>query len=70
MRLRREFVTHATVPKIRIEVCSKCHPFYTGKQKLVDRHGSRRALPERWGSHIEDRIARISGQQTAEKSDK
>lgn len=30
------FQTGATVPEIKIELCSKCHPFYTGKQKLVD----------------------------------
>ncbi len=26
----------STIPEIHIEICSKCHPFYTGKQKLVD----------------------------------
>ncbi len=30
------FTTGSTVPEIRIELCSQCHPFYTGKQKLVD----------------------------------
>lgn len=30
------FSTHATVDKIEVEICSQCHPFYTGKQKLVD----------------------------------
>jgi large subunit ribosomal protein L31 len=30
------FVTGATVPEIKVELCSACHPFYTGKQKLVD----------------------------------
>ncbi|MEG2394910.1 MAG: 50S ribosomal protein L31, partial [Ruthenibacterium sp.] len=29
----------STRKDIRIEVCSKCHPFYTGKQKLVDTGG-------------------------------
>ena len=28
--------TRSTRPEIRVEVCNKCHPFYTGKQKLVD----------------------------------
>ena len=28
--------TRDTKPEIHVEVCSKCHPFYTGKQKLVD----------------------------------
>jgi large subunit ribosomal protein L31 len=33
------FETRATVPSIRVEICSACHPFYTGKQKLVDTGG-------------------------------
>ena len=33
--------TRSTKPEIRVEVCSKCHPFYTGKQKLVDRFNRR-----------------------------
>lgn len=28
--------TASTKPEIKVEVCSKCHPYYTGKQKLVD----------------------------------
>ena len=31
--------TRSTRPQIRVEVCSKCHPFFTGKQKLVDTAG-------------------------------
>ncbi len=30
------FVTRATVPEIRVEICSNCHPFFTGRQKIVD----------------------------------
>ncbi len=33
------FVTRSTTSKIHVEVCSKCHPFYTGKQKFVDSAG-------------------------------
>lgn len=33
------FVTRSTVPEIHAELCSECHPFYTGKQKLVDSGG-------------------------------
>jgi len=32
-------ITGSTVPEIHIEVCSTCHPFYTGKQKLLDTGG-------------------------------
>lgn len=31
--------TRSTKENIRIEICSKCHPFFTGKQKLVDSAG-------------------------------
>ena len=30
------FVTGATVPEIHVEVCSNCHPFYTGQMKFLD----------------------------------
>ena len=33
------FQTRSTVSDIRAEICSNCHPFYTGKQKLVDTGG-------------------------------
>ena len=31
--------THATVPEIRVDLCSNCHPYYTGKQRIVDTAG-------------------------------
>ncbi len=31
--------TRSTVKAIKVEICSKCHPFFTGKQKLVDTAG-------------------------------
>jgi large subunit ribosomal protein L31 len=34
-----EFETGSTVKEINVEICSKCHPFFTGKQKLVDSAG-------------------------------
>ncbi|MBN1437350.1 MAG: 50S ribosomal protein L31 [Sedimentisphaerales bacterium] len=33
------FVTHSTVSELHVEICSACHPFYTGKQKFVDSAG-------------------------------
>lgn len=33
------FATGSTVDEIKVEVCSNCHPFYTGKQNLVDTAG-------------------------------
>ena len=34
-----EFQTRSTIKEISTEVCSQCHPFYTGKQKLMDTAG-------------------------------
>jgi large subunit ribosomal protein L31 len=49
------FTTRSTKPSMHVELCSECHPFYTGKQKLVDtggridkferRYGKRKAKP-------------------------
>jgi len=33
------FKTRSTKKELKLEICSKCHPFFTGKQKLVDSSG-------------------------------
>jgi len=33
------FTTRSTKPELRADICSKCHPFFTGKQKFVDAGG-------------------------------
>ena len=44
------FVTRSTVGSdLNIEVCSKCHPFYTGKQKMVDTGGRVDKFRQRYG---------------------
>jgi large subunit ribosomal protein L31 len=34
-----EFKTRSTKPNLRVDLCSKCHPFFTGDQRLVDTGG-------------------------------
>jgi large subunit ribosomal protein L31 len=34
-----KFVTRSVKPELHVELCNQCHPFYTGKQKLVDTGG-------------------------------
>ncbi len=34
-----EIVTRSTKPSLHVDICSKCHPFFTGKQKLIDTGG-------------------------------
>ena len=43
------FTTGSTKKEIRVEICSKCHPFYTGKQKLVDTGGRVDRFNKRFG---------------------
>ncbi len=35
----REFTIGSTRPELKVEICSGCHPFYTGKEKLIDAMG-------------------------------
>ena len=41
--------TRSTKKNIRVEICSKCHPFFTGKQKLVDTSGRVDMFKKRYG---------------------
>ncbi len=43
------FQTYSTKKEISVEICSKCHPFYTGKQKLVDTGGRVDKFNKRYG---------------------
>ena len=44
-----EFKTRSTTPELRVELCNECHPFYTGKQKLVDTGGRVERFERRYG---------------------
>ena len=44
-----EFETRSTKQGIRLDICSKCHPFFTGKQKLVDTGGRVDRFKKRFG---------------------
>lgn len=41
--------TRSTKENIRVEICSKCHPFFTGKQKLIDTSGRVDMFKKRYG---------------------
>ena len=43
------FTTRSTKSDLRVELCSECHPFYTGKQKLVDSGGRIEKFERRYG---------------------
>jgi len=43
------FTTRSTKPELRVELCNECHPFFTGKQKLVDTGGRVERFERRYG---------------------
>ncbi len=43
------FVTHSTKADLHVELCNECHPFFTGKQKLVDSGGRVERFQRRYG---------------------
>jgi len=43
------FMTRSTKKEIRVEICSQCHPFFTGKQKLVDSAGRVEKFRKKYG---------------------
>ncbi len=45
--------TRATLPELHIEICSQCHPFFTGKQKFVDTGGRVERFQKRYKQFIE-----------------
>ena len=43
------FLTRSTIDTIHVEICSACHPFYTGKQKMVDSAGRVERFNRKYG---------------------
>ena len=43
------FMTGSTRPQLRVEICSNCHPFYTGQQRIVDTAGQVERFQRRFG---------------------
>jgi len=49
------FETRSTEKEIRIEICSSCHPFFTGKQKFVDSAGRIERFRKKYGENIKSK---------------
>jgi large subunit ribosomal protein L31 len=45
------FKTRATRKELKVEICSACHPFFTGKQKLIDSAGRVERFQKRYGKN-------------------
>ncbi len=47
------FVTGSTKKAIRVEICSKCHPFYTGQRRYVDAEGRVQKFARKYGLKVQ-----------------
>jgi large subunit ribosomal protein L31 len=56
-----EFKTRSTKKELRLDICSECHPFYTGKQKLLDTAGR----VERFKKRVEKTAAKAEAAEVA-----
>jgi large subunit ribosomal protein L31 len=48
------FTTRSTVPQIKVEICSQCHPYFTGTQKIVDTAGRVEKFRKKYGKKSEN----------------
>lgn len=47
------FLTGSTKKAIRVEICSKCHPFYTGQRRYVDAEGRVQKFVRKYGLKVQ-----------------
>ena len=46
--------THSTKPELHLEICSNCHPFFTGRQKLIDTEGRVERFTKKFGAQTSE----------------
>jgi large subunit ribosomal protein L31 len=61
------FTTRSTRPDLHLEICNACHPFYTGRQKLIDTEGRVERFTKRFGAQTAEGVKK---QDTANKAAK
>jgi large subunit ribosomal protein L31 len=61
--------TRSTKPELHLEICSNCHPFFTGKQKLLDTEGRVERFTKKYGAQsAEQRKTAAKAKKTAAAS--
>src|SRR6188508_833502 len=61
------FTTRSTRSELRVEICSNCHPFYTGKQKLVDTGGRVERFQRRYAKQQAEQAAATKEREASRK---
>jgi large subunit ribosomal protein L31 len=70
------FKTRSTKPELHLEICSACHPFFTGRQKLIDTEGRVERFTKKFGAQTSEqrktveKAARAAKAAAARKSTK
>lgn len=59
------FTTRSTKPELHIELCNKCHPFYTGQQKFVDTGGRVQRFSDKFGGAADSVMAKAIAEKQA-----
>jgi large subunit ribosomal protein L31 len=60
------FKTRSTKPELHLEICNNCHPFFTGRQKLIDTEGRVERFTKRFGAQsAEKRKAQTAANKAA-----
>ena len=60
------FKTRSTKPELHLEICNACHPFFTGRQKLIDTEGRVERFTKRFGAQtLEGRKKQTSANKVA-----
>jgi large subunit ribosomal protein L31 len=62
--------THSTKPELHLEICSNCHPFFTGKQKLLDTEGRVERFTKKYGAQTLETRKNAAAAAKAAKSKK
>jgi len=63
------FKTRSTKPELHLEICSACHPFFTGRQKLVDTEGRVERFTKKFGAKTsEQRNVAAKAKKTTKKA--
>jgi large subunit ribosomal protein L31 len=64
------FKTRSTKPELHLEICNQCHPFFTGRQKLIDTEGRIERFTKRFGAQTAEGRKRATKAAKAAKTKK
>ncbi len=60
-----KFTTRSTSPELHVELCNKCHPFYTGQQKFVDTGGRVQRFSDKFGNAAQAKLDKEAAEKQA-----